>query len=160
MRVLSVASEVYPLIKTGGLADVAGALRELAAEWSRNHDMIVVDEAGFTGPNGRGVWLFGEGTLSDRFFAETRSFGDLPMSLRADASAAGRTLVACFRDENSEGIPWTVVLPSDASVVAALGRKLPHYGGYSYLVFDGETNVNKGSWEVTTSPLRLVLMEE
>ena len=26
MQVLSVASEVYPLIKTGGLADVAGAL--------------------------------------------------------------------------------------------------------------------------------------
>ena len=26
MRVLSVASEVFPLIKTGGLADVAGAL--------------------------------------------------------------------------------------------------------------------------------------
>ena len=26
MRVLSVASEVYPLVKTGGLADVAGAL--------------------------------------------------------------------------------------------------------------------------------------
>ena len=26
MRVLSVTSEVYPLIKTGGLADVAGAL--------------------------------------------------------------------------------------------------------------------------------------
>src|ERR1700755_2244256 len=26
MRVLSVASEIYPIIKTGGLADVAGAL--------------------------------------------------------------------------------------------------------------------------------------
>jgi len=26
MRVLSVASEIYPLVKTGGLADVAGAL--------------------------------------------------------------------------------------------------------------------------------------
>ena len=26
VRVLSVASELYPLIKTGGLADVAGAL--------------------------------------------------------------------------------------------------------------------------------------
>ena len=26
MRILSVASEIYPLIKTGGLADVAGAL--------------------------------------------------------------------------------------------------------------------------------------
>jgi len=26
VRVLSVASEIYPIIKTGGLADVAGAL--------------------------------------------------------------------------------------------------------------------------------------
>ncbi|MGA8770079.1 MAG: glycogen/starch synthase, partial [Rhodomicrobium sp.] len=26
MKILSVTSEVYPLIKTGGLADVAGAL--------------------------------------------------------------------------------------------------------------------------------------
>ena len=26
IRVLSVASEIYPMIKTGGLADVAGAL--------------------------------------------------------------------------------------------------------------------------------------
>ena len=33
MRVLSVASEVYPLVKTGGLADVTGALPgALAAE--------------------------------------------------------------------------------------------------------------------------------
>jgi len=33
MRVLSVASEIYPIIKTGGLADVAGALPlALAAE--------------------------------------------------------------------------------------------------------------------------------
>jgi starch synthase len=33
MRVLSVASEIFPLVKTGGLADVAGALpRALAAE--------------------------------------------------------------------------------------------------------------------------------
>ncbi len=27
LRVLSVASEVFPIVKTGGLADVTGALR-------------------------------------------------------------------------------------------------------------------------------------
>ncbi len=32
MRVLSVASEIFPLIKTGGLADVAGALPAGQAE--------------------------------------------------------------------------------------------------------------------------------
>jgi hypothetical protein len=140
--------------------DVADALRELAAGWSRNHNQVVVEEADLTGPNGRGVWLFGEGALADRLFAQTRSFGDLPVKFRAEAAAAGQTLVACFRDGGSEGIPWTVVLPADASVVEALGRKLPHYGVYSYLVFDGETNVDKGSWAVTNSPLRLDLMED
>ena len=148
------------VIGSGCTPDVADALRELAAGWDDNHDQVVVEEADFTGPNGRGVWLLGNGALADKFFAETRSFGDLPVKFRAEASAAGWTLVACFRDGGSEGIPWTVVLPADAAVVQALGRKLPHYGGYSYLVFDGETNVDKGSWEVTSSPLRLDLMEE
>ncbi len=35
MQVLSVASEVYPLIKTGGLADVAGALPPALARAGR-----------------------------------------------------------------------------------------------------------------------------
>jgi hypothetical protein len=138
--------------------DVAEALRALAAKWSDNHNQVVVEEAGFNGANGRGVWLFGAGTLATRRIGETRSYGDLPGSLYTNATAEGHTLVACFQDDN--GVPWTVVLPADASVVSALGRKLPHYGGYSYLVFDGETNVNKGRWVVTTSPLRLDLTEE
>ncbi len=38
-------------------------------------------------------------------------------------------------------------------------RKVPHYGKYSYLVFDGAANVMKGVWEVNKSPLKLVLKE-
>jgi hypothetical protein len=148
------------VIGSGCEPGVADAVRGLAAEWNRNHNQKVVEEADFSGPGGRAVWLFGAGALCDRLFAETRSFGDAPATLRADAAAASRTLVACFRDGGSEGTPWTVVLPADGSVVAALGRKLTHYGGYSYLVFDGETNVDKGSWAVMSSPLRLDLTEE
>ena len=74
--------------------------------------------------------------------------------------AEKRSLVACFRDAAQPEIPWTVVLPVEAAVVEALGRKLPHYGRYSYLVFDGDTNVSKGNWIVETSPLRLNLLEE
>ena len=33
MRVLSVTSEAYPLVKTGGLADVAGGLLALYLLW-------------------------------------------------------------------------------------------------------------------------------
>ncbi len=158
-QVLGVDSTVV-VIGSRCTPDMAAALRELAAEWSRNHDQIVVDETDFTEPDGRGVWLFGEGEFSDGLFANTRAFGDAPVTLRSDAAAGGRTLVASFRDPDQPEIPWTVVLPADASVVEALGRKLPHYGRYSYLVFEGETNVDKGSWVVESSPLRLDLTEE
>lgn len=32
-------------------------------------------------------------------------------------------------------------------------RKIPHYGKYSYLVFEQELNVNKGTWSINYSPV-------
>jgi hypothetical protein len=49
---------------------------------------------------------------------------------------------------------WTLVEGPSADAIASLGRKIPHYGKYSWLVFDGATNVGKGSWDVLASPLR------
>ena len=40
-----------------------------------------------------------------------------------------------------------------AADLEAVVRKIPHYGKYSYLAFLGETNIAKGIWEVTASPL-------
>jgi hypothetical protein len=56
------------------------------------------------------------------------------------------------RDERAYGL----VFPQDPEAATALGRKLPHYGRYGYLLFDGERNVDKGSWVVRSSPLRFV----
>ena len=41
------------------------------------------------------------------------------------------------------------------AALPGLGRKLPHYGKYSYLGFEGDepTNVAKGEWPLTGSPL-------
>jgi len=135
--------------------DVAEALRALAAEWGRNHDQTIVEEAAFTS-GGRGVWLFGDGDLAAGLFRDAGEFGSLPQDLYAQAG--GRSLVACFRD--AEGRPWTALLPENAAVVPALGRKLPHYGSYSYLAFTGEDNTDKGRWVVTSSPLRRDLTGE
>jgi hypothetical protein len=43
-----------------------------------------------------------------------------------------------------------------------MGRKLPHYGKYSFLVFEGDepTNIIKGQWAATQSPLRVDLRPE
>ena len=34
-----------------------------------------------------------------------------------------------------------------------ISTKVPHYGKYSYLVFEHARNVAKGTWPVTQSPL-------
>ncbi len=46
--------------------------------------------------------------------------------------------------------------------VGGLLRKLPHYGKYSYLAFEGDepTNIEKGQWPVLNSPLMKNLIEE
>ena len=41
------------------------------------------------------------------------------------------------------------------AAIGGLVRKLPHYGKYSYLVFNGDepTNIDKGQWDISNSPL-------
>ena len=48
-----------------------------------------------------------------------------------------------------------LLLADSAAALPALGRKLPHYGKYSYLGFEGNdaTNVAKGQWQESDSPL-------
>jgi len=49
----------------------------------------------------------------------------------------------------------------NAEAVVGLGRKLPHYGKYSYLAFEGSepTNIAKGQWPAVNSPLASVITQ-
>lgn len=52
---------------------------------------------------------------------------------------------------------YLAVLTSDYESLPRLGQLIPHYGKYSYLVFEGTRNVGKGQWLTTGSPLEYVL---
>jgi hypothetical protein len=56
-----------------------------------------------------------------------------------------------------KAVGW--IFADGLSALPGLGRKLPHYGKYSYLGFEGEEPVNvlKGQWTATDSPLRVDL---
>ncbi|MFN8547614.1 MAG: M1 family aminopeptidase [Candidatus Eisenbacteria bacterium] len=59
-------------------------------------------------------------------------------------------------DRRAAGQAGSIVDPardSSASLVPRVDGKVPHYRKYSWLAFDGETNVGKGSWLHTSSPL-------
>jgi hypothetical protein len=46
-----------------------------------------------------------------------------------------------------------VVAADDITALEALLRPLPHYGGKSYLVFEGRRAAETDIWPVTESPL-------
>jgi len=58
MQVLSVASEIYPLIKTGGLADVVGALPEALEKNGVKVKTLIPLYASIAAKLGKGKLLF------------------------------------------------------------------------------------------------------
>ena len=49
---------------------------------------------------------------------------------------------------------YMVVLTEDYESLPRIGQLIPHYGKYSFLVFEKSRNVGKGQWKVENSPLR------
>ena len=50
------------------------------------------------------------------------------------------------------GCVAAVFLPFSPEAANAAGRKIPHYGKYSYLAFSGGNNRVKGTWAAADSP--------
>ena len=114
-------------------------------------------------PKDRAVWLLGRtNALAAKLFASGGDYTLDAQKLAVDRESmplAGHSAVIVRRHPGNleKAIGWifadgTVPLPG-------LGRKLPHYGKYSYLGFEGDEPVNvlKGQWTATDSPLRVDL---
>ncbi len=144
------------------------AYRELLQGWQSDAHRItvVLDNELKALPADRAAWIIGR---TNRLAASL--FGGRA-GLRVDAGGvdvdgekmpiAGHTLVATFRHpaNQEKAVGWIVADP--AAALPGLGRKLPHYGKYSYLGFQGDepANIIKGQWQQSDSPLRVDLRPE
>ncbi|MFO7692880.1 MAG: M20/M25/M40 family metallo-hydrolase [Vicinamibacterales bacterium] len=147
-----------------GAAAIA-AYREMLNGWQSDaHRITVVLDSDLKAlPADRAAWIIGR---TNRLAPAL--FGALP-GLRVDAAGvevdgekmplAGHTLIATFRHPANveKAVGWIVADPVPA--LPGLGRKLPHYGKYSYLGFQGEepANIIKGQWQQSDSPMRVDL---
>lgn len=96
--------------------------------------------------------MFGENVSKD-FSLEEGSFVAKEVTYKDTGNAL---LVTAKNVKNmKKGVVLFVGLSSDA--IRSVGFKIPHYGKYSYLVFSGGKNIDKGIFEVVDSPLRRFL---
>ena len=71
------------------------------------------------------------------------------------------SFILTFFDENNVNNSHAFIAINNAAAIPGLVRKLPHYGKYSYLGFEGDEPVNiaKGQWPVLNSPMIKVFDE-
>jgi len=139
------------------------AWRRMLAGWQTPASQIevITDTQAQRLPADRSVWLLGR---TNRLAAALFS-GDAAQGLEVGATAvsvggqalpfAGHAHVLTRRHPADARLAVGWITADSPAAIPGLGRKLPHYGKYSWLAFAGEepVNVAKGEWHAADSPL-------
>lgn len=153
--------QVLAVLPSNATEDKIAGYRQLMQGWQTDvHNVEITSDSKIeTLPSDRAVWLLG---INNKFANELASL-DENVNVNNDAlTIAGEEVlnadhctVIIWRNPNNmnKAIGWITVNPADA--FAGMARKLPHYGKYSYLAFEGSepTNTVKGQWDTYNSPL-------
>ncbi|VAW86062.1 PDZ domain [hydrothermal vent metagenome] len=158
------SEQVLLVLPKAASTELAEGYLAMAKTWqqSQNGNWQIVYDADLTRlPTDKTIWLLG---WENRFLSEFKQ--SLPQnqvdlgatSVRlADSllSKPEHSLVLTARYVNNPEQTLLWVASNRADALPGLTRKLPHYRKYSYLGFAGTepSNIAKGQWRVTTSPL-------
>lgn len=146
------------------------AYQQLAKDWKRGQPglHIIRDDQLDRLPNDRPVWLLGRDNrfiprLSVGTTDKAYSIGPDGVEIEGEHVTTGDNSVALVirAPQTAQSIAW--IAGKDASHIAGLSHKLPHYGKYSYVVFqgdDGPALKRKGTWPVIHSPLKITLSQD
>ena len=112
-------------------------------------------------PSDRAIWLFGRENIHRAVVAQgitkynaALSNGNFRVGEKSLA-LGGNSVVISVKNPRDPARVVVLLSADQVSALPGLGRKLPHYGKYSYLGFVGDEPANhlKGEWQVEDSPM-------
>jgi hypothetical protein len=135
------------------------ASQTLLREWRPRAETPLLDASSVSPARlpSASIWLFDEAPwlrdlspgLPDELSIEPKQF-----ILGGRSYDRGKfTLAAALSHPAGGDLSMGLLLAPSPQAALEAGRKLTHYGRYGYLVFEGATNVAKGSWTPGRSPL-------
>ncbi|MDZ7319378.1 MAG: M1 family aminopeptidase [candidate division KSB1 bacterium] len=136
------------------------AYQQWAQHWKNSVDALIrFDQAVQPADlRGRAIWILdSKNRLAPQFIQS--SAVDIAIEserwriLEQEFPAAGHSFVLTGSQLDAHDFSWTIIHIANSSDAPSIGRKLPHYGKYGYLVFKGTENILKGEWVVKQSPL-------
>ena len=138
----------------------------LAGVWTKdkNNLPVISDDAAVSSAAAGSYWIFaGENRLAADFEKELEVYGArfTPDSVTLDNRRfprAGHTFVFAAFHPSDPAFSRALVSSASPDKLQLLAAKLPHYGKYSWLVFDsGMNSLATGVWTASRSPLGLDL---
>ena len=119
-------------------------------------------------PDNRHVWVMG---WTNRFLGEIQSaLTGYDAALTSNTIRIGKTemtqgnnaVVLTVRNPKNRDLSLSWLAAENVDAVPGLERKLPHYGRYGYLGFEGAepSNILKGEWPVLDSPMSAAVAQE
>jgi hypothetical protein len=137
--------------------------KELAKQWTTadNDSFIVVMDKDISKlPETQTAWIFGyENTfatvVNNKLSAYNSSFTTDSIIFDGKKINKKNDVILTIPNSNDANRQNIFIATSNPKAIPGLVRKLPHYGKYSYLAFNGDepTNIAKGQWPVLNSPL-------
>jgi hypothetical protein len=160
------AASVLIVVPRRGDAAKAQAYERLATQWAEDRQYSVVedDQTGSSPFQNTTVWVLGTaaiGSLSARAVPPGVSVAAdrwLIAGTVYDPTQHSLVMTAAHPDHPEQTVNWLVA--SHPQWVPAIGRKLRHYGKYSYLVFAADAVVDKGIWPTASNPMRQAIRWE
>jgi aminopeptidase N len=165
------ADRVLVVLPADAEPSLQTAYKTLAAGWQQDRGgqvEIVTDASLDSLPDDRAVWLFGWNNRFRQEFAQALQaydYGDNGTTLQLGESRPGpasHSIVIMARQPQNVDLALGWLAADSAAAVPGLGRKLPHYGRYSYLAFTGTApdNILKGQWPVVGSPMSICVAQQ
>ncbi len=142
--------------------------KDFAEQWSSGKEdkfEIVTDAEIEKLPNDKAAWILGfDNKFAEEFnelVKERNSFiSEDSVKFESQTTVKeNHSFFATAKNKNNTDLPVVFLAIGNKEASAGLLRKLPHYGKYSYLAFEGTepANVVKGVWQVQNSPMIKIL---
>ncbi|PWB75398.1 hypothetical protein C3F09_02590, partial [candidate division GN15 bacterium] len=133
---------------------LAAAFQEFAGGVSEDSATIIPESSSTSVPLDAARIMLNPSEVPDYIAKQAKITPDSVTISGVGYPRAGHSFVLSGQSADGSAKCW-VLLSNDAASLPRLGQLVPHYGKYSYLVFEGAKNVAKGQWDVTESPLRV-----
>jgi aminopeptidase N len=165
------AGQLLIVLPAAAPAELGSAYAALARAWQASQPgriEVLADSDLEQLPGDRSVWLFGWDNRFRPLLGQALAdydFADRGTTLQVAGTRLSRdehAIVVLGRRPEDPGQALGWLAAGQAAALPGLGRKLPHYGKYSYLAFSGEApdNVLKGQWPVVHSPLSVTVLQD